>query len=62
MALQDFKDINEKTMANTILHLALNNTGQDTIQSRIVLNTFEANKLYDPQLLRKEPSDKNTTL
>ena len=29
MALQDFKDINERTMANTILHLALNHTGQD---------------------------------
>ena len=25
MVLQDFKDINERTMANTILHLALNN-------------------------------------
>ena len=31
MALSDFKDINEKTMANTILHLAMNHTGQDTI-------------------------------
>jgi hypothetical protein len=48
MALQDFKDINEKTMANTILQLSLHNTGQDTIQSRIVLNAFEANKLGDP--------------
>ena len=27
MALQDFKDINEKVMANTILNLALNHTG-----------------------------------
>jgi hypothetical protein len=62
MALQDFKEINERSMANMMLHLSLNNTGQDTSQSRIVLNAFEANKLGDPQVLRKEPSDKNTTL
>lgn len=62
MALQDFKEINEQSMANMILHLSLNNNGQDTSQSRIVLNAFEANKLGDPQVLRKEPSDKNTTL
>jgi hypothetical protein len=48
MALQDFKDINERTMANMMLHLSLHNTGQDTSQSRIVLNAFEANKLGDP--------------
>jgi hypothetical protein len=62
MALQDFKEINERSMANMMIHLSLNNTGQDTSQSRIVLNAFEANKLGDPQVLRKEPSDKNTTL
>lgn len=27
MALQDFKDINERTMASMILQLSLNNTG-----------------------------------
>ena len=27
MALQDFKDINEKTMANMLLHLAVNYSG-----------------------------------
>jgi hypothetical protein len=27
MALQDFKDINERTMANMMLHLSLHNTG-----------------------------------
>ena len=48
MALQDFKDINERAMANMILQLSLHNSGQDTSQSRIVLNTFEANKLGDP--------------
>jgi hypothetical protein len=30
MALQDFKEISERAMANMILHLSLNNTGQDT--------------------------------
>lgn len=48
MALQDFKEINERTMANMMLHLSLHNTGQDTSQSRVVLNAFEANKLGDP--------------
>lgn len=27
--LEDFKDISERTMAKTILYLALNHTGQD---------------------------------
>ena len=62
MALQDFKDINERTMANTILHLALNHTGQDQYQSRVALNLFKANKTGDASLLKKEPSDKSTTL
>ena len=29
MALADFKDVNEKTMANTLLHLAINHQGLD---------------------------------
>lgn len=29
MALQDFKDITEKTMANMLLHLAVHNSGSD---------------------------------
>lgn len=62
MALQDFKDINERVMANTILHLALNHTGQDSLNSRIAFNTFKTNKLGDMSLLKKEPSDKSTTL
>ena len=49
-------------MASMILHLSLHNTGQDSSQSRIALSAFEANKLGDPQILRKEPTDKNTTL
>lgn len=62
MALQDFKDIDERDMASMILHLSLHNTGQDTSQSRIALSCFEANKLGDPAVLKKEPTDKNTTL
>jgi hypothetical protein len=30
MALQDFKDMDERDMASLILHLSLYNTGQDT--------------------------------
>lgn len=44
MTLSDFKDISEKTMARTLLHLAYNHTGYDDQTSRIVYNTFEANK------------------
>lgn len=29
MVLQDFKDINERTMANTILQIALKNSGEE---------------------------------
>ena len=47
MALSDFKDINEKTMAKTLLYLSLNHTGTDDLTARIVYNTFEANKKGD---------------
>jgi hypothetical protein len=60
MALQDFRNINEYTMANTILHLAVYNMGTEDLQQRIVFNLFEANKLGDSTNLKKEPSDKNT--
>lgn len=62
MALQDFKDINEKTMANTILHLSINHTGHDDLSSRIVYNTFEANKMGDPTALKKELSEKRNVM
>jgi hypothetical protein len=33
--LEDFKDINEKTMTRTLLNLAVNHTGQDDQASKI---------------------------
>ena len=60
MALQDFRNINEYTMANTLLHLAVYNVGTEDLQQRIVFNLFEANKLGDATNLKKEPSDKNS--
>lgn len=33
--LEDFKDINERTMARTLLHLSINHTGCDDLTSRI---------------------------
>jgi hypothetical protein len=45
--LDDFKDINERTMARTLLNLSVNHTGYDDMTSRIVYNTFEANKKGD---------------
>jgi len=60
MTLQDFKDINEKTMANMLLHLAVHYSGQDDMQSRIVFGLFEVNKTGDASNLKKEPNDKLT--
>ena len=58
MALQDFKDINEKTMVKTLLHLSIHNTGTDDPHSRMVYNTFEANKKGDAALVKKDAGDK----
>jgi hypothetical protein len=60
MALQDFKEINEKTMANMLLHLAVYYQGQDDLHTRIVFGVFETNKLGDATKLKSEPSDKQT--
>ena len=57
MVLQDFKDINEHTMANTILQLALKNSGEESAFTRISFNAFKSNKTGDP--LKKEPIDKS---
>lgn len=60
LALQDFKDISEKAMANMLLHLSVHYCGQDDLQSRIVFNLFEVNKTGDASGLQKEPNYKNT--
>ena len=60
--MQDFKDINERTLANTFLQLALNHTGQDAYESKVATSIYKVNKSGDMQLLRKEPNDKITTL
>jgi len=62
MALQDFKDINEKQMAKMLLHLAVHCSGQDDFSSRIVFSLFEVNKTGDAANLKKEPNDKVTQL
>jgi hypothetical protein len=58
MALQDFKDINEKQMAKMLLHLAIHYSGTDDFSSRIVFTLFEVNKTGDATNLKKEPNDK----
>ena len=60
MVLQDFKDINESTMANTILHLAINNSGEEPCQTRIAVNAFKANKTGDA--LKEKSIDKTETI
>ena len=62
LALQDFKDISEKTMASTLLHLAVHHSGNVDLQSQIIFNIYEANKLGDPTNLKKEPSEKSTVV
>lgn len=42
--LSDFKDVNEKGMARTLLQLSLNHTGVDDQISRLVQTMFEVNK------------------
>ena len=61
MALGDFKDINEKGMAKTILMLALHHTGEKDLNTEIACNIFEANKKGDASVFRKEPADKKNT-
>lgn len=62
MTLQDFKDINERTMAKTLLQLSLHHTGCDDQVSRILYKTFEASKKGDSTCLNEDPSDKKTQM
>lgn len=59
--LTDFKDINEKVMARTILHLSLNHTGYDDLNSRVVYTLYESNKKNQPPSL-KDQSEKKTVM
>jgi hypothetical protein len=58
--LQEFKNIDEKIMAQTILHLSVHHTGKDDHVSKIVYNSLESNKQGNPVSIRKEPEDKKT--
>jgi hypothetical protein len=61
-SLEDFKDINEKTMAKTLLHLSFNHSGQDDLNSKIVQAVYESIKKGESSGLSKEPSDKKSTM
>lgn len=54
-ALSEFKSIDEKTMALTILHLAVNYNGQEDATSRLVYALYETNKDGNPAPLKKAP-------
>ena len=60
--LSEFKGIDEKVMAQTILQLAINHQGKDDHISKIVYNTFESNKDGNPASIKKEPEDKKTLM
>lgn len=60
--LQEFKGIDEKTMALTILQLSINHQGKDDHVSKIVYNTFESNKNGNSASIKKEPEDKKTQM
>ena len=47
-------------MANTILHLALKNSGEEGAPTKIAFNAFKSNKTGDS--LKKEPIDKSQIL
>ena len=47
-------------MANTILQIALNNSGEEHAPTKIAFNAFKSNKTGDP--LKKEPIDKTQVL
>jgi hypothetical protein len=60
LALQDFKDITEKTMAYMLLHLSRHFSGTDTPDTRLVFCLYEINKTADASNFKKEPNDKQT--
>lgn len=62
LTLQDFKEMNERTMAQMLLHLSIHYSGQDDLTSRIVFGLYEANKTGDFANIKKEPSDKVTSM
>lgn len=58
--LEEFKDINEKTMAKTLLYLSLHHTGTDDLNSRIVYNTLDSCKKGEASAFSKDLSAKKT--
>ena len=60
--LSEFKNIDEKTMAKTILMLSIHHQGKDDHISKIVYNNFESNKDGNSTSLKKEPEDKKTLM
>ena len=62
LTLQDFKEINERTMAQMLLHLSIHFSGQDDQTSRIVFGLYEANKTGEITNFKKEPSDKVSSM
>lgn len=60
--LEEFKEITEKTMAKTMLYLAINHTGTDDLHSRIVYNTLDSCKKGDATAFSKDLSAKKTQM
>lgn len=58
--LSEFKNIDTKCMAETILQLAIHHQGKDDHIQKIVYNTFESNKTGQGNSIKKEPEDKKT--
>jgi hypothetical protein len=61
-SLSEFKQIDEKTMATTLLHLAFNHSGQENATTRLVYGLFETNKDGNPNPLKKAPDQKCNSL
>ena len=60
--LGEFKNIDQKCMAETILQLSIHHQGKDDHISKIVNNTMESNKSGQGASIKKEPEDKKTVM
>ena len=60
--LSEFKSLDERGMAVTLLHLSIHNQGKDDQISKIVYSAFESNKTGTSQSIKKEPEDKKTNM
>jgi hypothetical protein len=60
-SLAEFKGLEEIEIAETLLQLAVNHSSKEDATSKLICNTFEANREGNHRPLNKEPEDKKTS-